>query len=141
MQNDAPQSLPLNRHQRDTILASRLAKWPERLGHESAALHLGHVVRMQEEIGTGGGGFRFMYAAFLQESAKELEDQSLLHSAASMTAAGDQWRHFAVMAARICKNRPQQGDTYSAMAQQIRECAALEERAFLELADWLKQQS
>ncbi|MEN8168257.1 MAG: BtrH N-terminal domain-containing protein, partial [Pseudomonadota bacterium] len=34
-----------------------------------ANLFLGHIVRMQEEIGTGGGGFRFMYAAFLQEAA------------------------------------------------------------------------
>jgi hypothetical protein len=28
------------------------------------------IVRMQEEIGTGGGGFRFIYAAFLQEAGR-----------------------------------------------------------------------
>ena len=32
-------------------------------------LYLGHAIRMQEEIGTGGGGFRLMYAAFLHEAA------------------------------------------------------------------------
>jgi hypothetical protein len=30
---------------------------------------IGHLVRMQEEIGTGGAGFRFIYAGFLQEAA------------------------------------------------------------------------
>lgn len=30
--------------------------------------YLAQLVRMQEEIGTGGGGFRYIYAAFLQQS-------------------------------------------------------------------------
>lgn len=122
------------------FMAGRLAKWPERLGKGRADLHLGHVVRMQEEIGTGGGGFRFMYAAFLQESAKELQDQSLLDCASSLTKAGDSWRQFAVMAARICKDRVRQGDTYLAMAEQLRECAMREEKVFRQLEDRLKQQ-
>jgi hypothetical protein len=123
------------------FLAGRLAKWPERLGRERAELHLGHVVRMQEEIGTGGGGFRFMYAAFLQESAAELQDTVLLDCAASLTKAGDCWRQFAVMAARICKDRGQQGDSYTAMAEQLRECALLEEQVFRQLQHRLKQLS
>ncbi len=123
------------------FMANRLEKWPERLGEESADLHLGHVVRMQEEIGTGGGGFRFMYAAFLQESAEELQEPSLLDYATLLTAAGDRWRKFAVMAARICKKRAQPGDSYKAMAVQIRECGALEEKFFRQLEQWLKTQS
>jgi hypothetical protein len=122
------------------FMAGRLEKWPERLGRKRADLHLGHVVRMQEEIGTGGGGFRFMYAAFLQESAKELLDSSLLDYASLLTAAGDSWRKFAVMAARICKDRAQPGDSYKAMAEQIRECGALERDLFRKLQRWLKQQ-
>jgi hypothetical protein len=122
------------------FMAGRLKKWPQRLGKESANLHLGHVVRMQEEIGTGGGGFRFMYAAFLQESARELQDQSLLDFASSLTSAGDNWRQFAVMAARVCKGRALQGDTYIAMAEQIHECARLEEKVFRQLKYWLEQQ-
>ncbi len=121
------------------FLAGRLSKWPERLGRERADLHLGHVVRMQEEIGTGGGGFRFMYGAFLQESAEVLQDQSLHDCAALLTTVGDKWRQFAVMAARICKDRVQQGDTYTAMAEQIYECATLEEKVFRKLDHWLKQ--
>ena len=51
------------------FLADRLEKWPTKLGERNAALHVGQLIRMQEEIGTGGAGFRFMYAAFLQEAA------------------------------------------------------------------------
>jgi len=123
------------------FLANRLEKWPARLGQDSAALHLGHVVRMQEEIGTGGGGFRFMYAAFLQESGGELRDQSLLDCATLLTTAGDSWRQFAVMAARVCKGRAQPEDSYKAMAEQIRRCGVLEEKVFRQLAHWLQQQS
>jgi len=121
------------------FLADRLEKWPDRLGKERADLHLGHIVRMQEEIGTGGGGFRFMYAAFLQESAVEMQEQTLHHCADALTTAGDNWRQFAVMAARVCKNRARPEDTYTAMAGQIRECAGMEEKVFKELAQWLKQ--
>lgn len=122
------------------FMAGRMKKWPKRLGEENANLHLGHVVRMQEEIGTGGGGFRFMYAAFLQESAGELQDQSLLDFASLLTSAGDNWRQFAVMAARICKDRALQGDTYIAMAEQVQECARLEEKVFRQLKHWLELQ-
>jgi hypothetical protein len=123
------------------ILAARLEKWPRRLGRKNADLHLGHVVRMQEEIGTGGGGFRFMYGAFLQECADELQDNFLRDCASSLTLAGDSWRQFAVMAARLCKNRGQPGDTYPAMARTIRQCADLEKQTFVNLQTWVKEQS
>jgi hypothetical protein len=32
---------------------------------------------MQEEVGTGGGGFRFMYAAFLQRADEEIGHEPL----------------------------------------------------------------
>jgi len=122
------------------FLAGRLEKWPRRLGRKNADLHLGHVVRMQEEIGTGGGGFRFMYGAFLQECADELQDNFLRDCASSLTLAGDSWRQFAVMAARLCKNRAQPGDTYPAMAGTIRQCADLEKQTFVNLQTWVKEQ-
>jgi hypothetical protein len=120
------------------FLAGRLQRWPRRLGGERATLHLGHVVRMQEEIGTGGGGFRFMFAAFLQESSVLMRDAHLLTCATSLTAAGDKWRDFAVMAARICKNRAHPSDTYEAMAACLHECAAIETQAYTSLAAWCR---
>lgn len=123
------------------FLANRLAKWPQRLGRERADLHMGHVVRMQEEIGTGGGGFRFMYAAFLQESAEVMQEHRLHDCASSLTAAGDTWREFAAIAARICKDRARPDDSYAAMAACIDRCAALEKKVFAELQKWAKQHS
>ena len=68
-------------------------------------LYLGHIVRMQEEIGTGGAGFRFIYAAFLRESSKLLDSASLKEAATAMTEAGDHWRFFALRASKMCKGR------------------------------------
>ena len=123
-----------------TFLAGRLEKWPRRLGSEKADLHLGHVVRMQEEIGTGGGGFRFMYGAFLQECADEMQDDFLRDCAATLTLAGDAWRQFAVKAARICKNRLQPEDTYPAMAGIMRHCGEMEKQVFENLQTWVNEQ-
>jgi hypothetical protein len=39
--------------------------------------YLGQLIRMQEEIGTGGGGFRFIYGAFLQEASVILKNDEL----------------------------------------------------------------
>ncbi len=122
------------------FLAKRMRHWPQRLGRERAELHLGHVVRMQEEIGTGGGGFRFMYAAFLQEGAAIMQDQELREYAALLTAAGDAWREFAAMAVRICKGRVRPDDSYPAMVECLNQCAALEGKAFAGLKQWAKQQ-
>ena len=53
-------------------MAKLIRKWPKKKGTKSANHYLGQIVRMQEEIGTGGGGFRYIFAAFLQESSKVL---------------------------------------------------------------------
>ncbi|MBM9612934.1 BtrH N-terminal domain-containing protein [Desulfobulbus rhabdoformis] len=123
------------------FLAGRLCAWPRRLGAEKADLHLGNVVRMQEEIGTGGGGFRFMYAAFLQESGSQLQDAQLSTCATRLIEAGDQWRVFAAMAARICKKREKSGDSYACAAEHIRHCADIEEQVFISLREWVRQVS
>ncbi|GAB1259176.1 BtrH N-terminal domain-containing protein [Aurantivibrio plasticivorans] len=68
-------------------------------------LYLGHIVRMQEEIGTGGAGFRFIYAAFLKEAAQHLEPELLTQASKQMTEAGDEWRNFALHASKMTRNR------------------------------------
>jgi hypothetical protein len=96
-------------------------------------LNLGQVIRMQEEIGTGGAGFRFLYAAFLQESASILDEKRLLDLSQNMTTVGDRWRDFALIGSRICKNRASQAETYPSMAAILRDCAAQEEHVYKEL--------
>lgn len=115
------------------FLANRLEKWPLKLGRQNAALHVGQLIRMQEEIGTGGAGFRFMYAAFLQEAAVEMDLPSLSELSGRMTATGDLWRKVAVIGARICKGRASEKDTYGAMADLLRQCAERESKIYTEL--------
>ena len=114
-------------------LSRQVRQWPERLGDRRAALYLGQVVRMQEEIGTGGGGFRFIYAAFLQEAAGILKNPRLLEISQSLTACGDRWREFAVMASRIIKNRSGATETYAVMSDIVAEIAEREYRIFSDL--------
>jgi hypothetical protein len=115
------------------LLAKHLEAWPLKLGARKAGIHLGHMIRMQEEIGTGGGGFRFIYAAFLQELATRLERPALVPLSERMTAIGDRWRDFAVSGARICKGRATAADTYPALAARLRDCAEAERAIFTDL--------
>jgi Domain of unknown function (DUF4872)/Butirosin biosynthesis protein H, N-terminal len=120
------------------FLASCMERWPQKLGQDKAILYLGQLVRMQEEIGTGGAGFRFIYAAFLQEAAVILGNDRLRGCSTTLTAIGDRWREFAVSAARNCKGRAKEHDTFAAMAEILRDCAAREEALYKELAEIIR---
>lgn len=100
---------------------------PKRRGHY-LPLYLGHIVRMQEEIGTGGAGFRFIYGAFLRESAKLLNSDLLKEASVAMTEAGDEWRLFALRASKMCKGR-EPIDT-AALAAILQSCADREAAAW-----------
>jgi hypothetical protein len=116
------------------LLARQMRRWPRKLGARKTRLYTGQVIRMQEELGTGGAGFRFMYAAFLQEAAEILKQPLLRSLAEEMTAAGDRWRDFAVMAARNCKGRADADtESFDAMAGILRECADREEAVYRQL--------
>ena len=93
---------------------------------------------MQEELGTGGGGFLFMYAAFLQEAAERLQAPALQDLSHKMTAAGDLWREFAVTGARHCKGRAGENDSFAAMTRILMECADREEEIYRELLPFIR---
>jgi hypothetical protein len=114
-------------------LARKLRKWPAKLGDKAAALNLSQVIRMLEEIGTGGAGFRFIFAAFLQESAGILQQPALNELSAEMTVIGDAWRNFAWQAARCFKNRDKGMITYDKLADQLMDIAGKEENIFRKL--------
>jgi hypothetical protein len=116
-------------------MARRMKNWPSKLGPKKASLYLGQVVRMLEEIGTGGAGFRFMYAAFLQEAAKELQQDWLNECSEEMTAIGDRWREFALIAGRIFKGREGKDESYIAAAEILLEIADREEKVYRKLKE------
>lgn len=111
-------------------VAKNIRKWPKKLGQKKANHYLGQIVRMQEEIGTGGGGFRYIYAAFLQEAGQLLKNDRLSELSKEMTTIGDQWRDFAVEASRIYKKRSDQPDAYNKVADQLISIANKEESFF-----------
>ncbi|MBP6574620.1 MAG: BtrH N-terminal domain-containing protein [Flavobacteriales bacterium] len=115
-------------------LAKKLRQYETKLGERRAKLYLGNIIRMQEEIGTGGAGFRFMFAAFLQEAAGLLNKPELKEQAKEMTRIGDQWREFAFEAGRMCKGRPEPGSTYGTLADKLEAIGRAEKVLFKQLA-------
>jgi len=111
-------------------IAKLIRKWPKKKGTKVANHYLGQIVRMQEEIGTGGGGFRYIFAAFLQESSKILNNEKLADLSKEMTQIGDLWRDFAVDASRIYKNRAAKTTGYNDVASQLEAIADKEEIFF-----------
>jgi hypothetical protein len=116
-------------------LAKRIIKFDKTQGFEEACRQLGMIVRMQEEVGTGGAGFRYMYAAFLQEAAELFDSADLRELSKEMTAIGDVWREFAVTAARIIKKRGKQEETFAKAGGLMLICAGREEELFKNLRD------
>jgi hypothetical protein len=114
-------------------VAQQIKKWPTKYGTKKANHYLAQMVRMQEEIGTGGGGFRFIYAAFLQEAAAILNNDRLNELSSEMTTIGDLWRDFAVEASRIYKNRSTQSDAYNMVSGQLLNIADREKIFFKKL--------
>ncbi len=97
------------------MLANKVAQ----LDHSEYSLnYVGHIVRMQEEIGTGGAGFRFLYAAFLQEAAQITGIAELAQLSQRLNEIGDGWREFALRAARMIKQR--EAFDPSLLAQRLR---------------------
>ncbi len=107
----------------------------EKKDRRYAKLFLGHIVRMQEEIGTGGAGFRFIYASFLQEAGKLLESPLLGETSEMMTLVGDQWREFALMLAKAIRSKKSETIDFAALQTKLESVADAEAavyRKFLE---------
>jgi hypothetical protein len=114
--------------------AGRIKKWRDKLGQQKAGSYLAQLVRMQEEIGTGGGGFRFIYAAFLQQSYGYIRNDELLRISEMFTKSGDVWRSAAVQAAGIYKGRIGSQADFDVMADFLNKSADIEKQAFQELS-------
>ncbi len=114
-------------------VAKNIPKWAGKKGTKTTNHYLGQLIRMQEEIGTGGGGFRFIYGAFLQEAADILQNEKLRELSKEITAIGDLWRDFAVDIARVYKNRNTKSDIYQELSKSMLHIADLEEAFYKKL--------
>lgn len=114
-------------------VAKSIKKWPKKIGVKKTNHYLGQLIRMQEEIGTGGGGFRFIYAAFLEESARILNNSELKILSEEMTEIGDEWRDFALNISRVYKNRSGQENVYEQLSDQLLSLAEKEKEFYKKL--------
>lgn len=118
-------------------LAKAVGRLPSSGDTRHSLLFIGHIIRMQEEIGTGGAGFRFLFAAFLQELAPLVQRPALAAAAEKMLLIGDEWREFALAVAMMVRGRKPL-DT-QALAQQLLQLAEREKAFFVELNTVIKR--
>lgn len=116
------------------LLAKKIKQYPHKLPPRKAALYLGNIIRMQEEIGTGGGGFRFLYAAFLQEAGEMMKRDDLLQYSRELTAIGDAWRNFAYHAARLMKDRKSDLVSFDELSDLLYKCGEMEKDLFTRMS-------
>jgi len=112
----------------------KVTGWPElcrdidHLSHEIMMIHV-----ILEDRGTGGGGFRFLYASFLKEAAQLLDNDQLDGLAAEMMANGDEWRQISLFVARIGKARDLGPEKLNELKGMIHERARVEHDLFSRL--------
>ena len=116
-------------------LSCRIRNWEKTMGARRAKLNLAQVIRMLEEIGTGGAGFRFIYGAFLQEAAEKTGLTFLNDYSVRITEIGDLWREFAYKASRIIKKRADENYTYDDLADLLQVIGDKEKVFFKELSE------
>lgn len=121
------------------FLSRRIRTWEKKMGVQKALLNLAQVVRMLEEVGTGGAGFRFIYGAFLQEAAKITGIAELNDFSTRITEIGDKWREFALKASRLFKKRKGETYTYDDLGDLLLNLASMEEAFYKDLGKAVKK--
>jgi hypothetical protein len=117
------------------LFAKKLPLYPELmsdievLSHETMQINV-----ILEEQGTGGAGFRFMFATFLQEAAQILRHDDLYDMAKRMMEIGDKWREISLFAARVGKKRDLGVEKFKELSAMVVERADEEEKFFKQLS-------
>lgn len=119
--------------------ARKVTTWPE-LARDTD--HLSHEIMkinvLLEDQGTGGAGFRFLYATFLQQASRKLNDNQLAEMSKKMMAIGDNWRNISYFAAKIGKNRDLGEARLKELSEMIEGMADQEQLFFTELYKLVK---
>jgi hypothetical protein len=114
--------------------AKKLQGWPkltrdiDHLSHEVMKINV-----FLEDQGTGGGGFRFLYATFLRQASEILQNKELEDMSKKMMEIGDGWRNISYFAAKIGKNRDLGVEKLQELGKMIEERADAEEAFYKEM--------
>jgi hypothetical protein len=114
--------------------ADKLNTWPslvrdtEHLSHEIMKINL-----FLEDQGTGGAGFRYMYATFLKQASKTINDPALDKMSERIMKIGDDWRNISYFAAKIGKKRDLGPDKIKELSNLIKKQGDIEKIFFTDL--------
>lgn len=114
--------------------ANKIVTWPEKardiehLSHEIMKINV-----LLEDQGTGGAGFRFMFATFLKQANEILNNPTLNEMSQRMMKIGDDWRNISYFAAKIGKNRDLGMDRLKELSEMIRKQGDAEKLYFTDL--------
>ncbi|MFA5727419.1 MAG: BtrH N-terminal domain-containing protein [Saccharofermentanaceae bacterium] len=117
------------------MFAKKVVEWPEfardteHLSHEIMKINI-----LLEDQGTGGAGFRFIYATFLQQAAEIIHKPPLKDLSQQLMIIGDGWREISLFAARIGKNRDLGQEKLRQLGDMIHDRADVEEDFFKNLS-------
>lgn len=119
--------------------AKKVTEWPkiardiDHLSHEVMRINI-----LLEDQGTGGAGFRYLYATFLQQAAGILHHDGLKDLSKQMMEIGDNWRNISYFAAKIGKNRDLGPERLRELSELINARADEEQKFFTELGKAVK---
>jgi hypothetical protein len=114
--------------------ADKIVEWPGYArDNDQLADKIYKIFVLLEEQGTGGGGFRFIYASFLQEASKLLDNPRLNDLSREIMDIGDGWRELALAASKVAKRRDFSKERLVELGDLIRIRADLEESFFTDL--------
>ncbi len=114
-------------------IASDLKKWPKKLGNDKSSFYLGQILRMAEDFGTGGAGYRYIYGSFLKEAGELLNNDGLLEASDMMGKTANKWREFTYVGARNCKDRSKPEEDYGMLSRMLTEIGNDEEKVYKKL--------
>ena len=122
------------------LFAKKIVEWPllardsEHLSHEIMKINI-----LLEDQGTGGAGFRFIFATFLQQAGEIFKNPELSKISKEMMEIGDGWREISLFAARIGKNRELGIERLKELGSKLLERADVEEQFFKRLRKFIKE--
>jgi hypothetical protein len=119
--------------------ADKLLEWPSLARDlEDLSDRVMKINVFLEDQGTGGGGFRYMYATFLQQASEIVKDQRLKDMSKEMMEIGDKWRNISYFAAKIGKNRDLGPERMKELSEMIHGQADMEQKFFTALHKLVK---
>ena len=114
----------------------KISDWPKYARDEDQLAHnIFMITTMLEDQGTGGAGFRYIYASFLDEAASILGEPVFKEYAKRMMEIGDDWRNISLFASRIAKRRDMGEEKLKEMGELIGKIAEQEYSFFSDLKE------